>query len=720
MVDAVNTAAPVIAVIEGIAQGGDASGIDESTLITAGVSGVDTANLAAYQSAISAAADGALDTVAEIQAMIDAVNTAAVITLVIPNDRMVNAVGFFTGVNLDPDGIASATDAGGNVIEVVADQTGPFESGSYDILWSATSAGRTISATQSLKVIPKVNLATPITTTEGNTLAVEVLLSGQAAAYPVTVSYIVSGTAVEGDDYTVDPTGSVTISEGTMASISLSITADGVAESEETVVITLGEPTNAVLGLSSEQVITIVEENLPPQVTLQVSQAGVVGSSIAQNAGTAMINPEIVDANAADAHTVDWTNALLTLPEATVVVVDGEGPEFPYEVLTFEPADLTTGVYLVVVDVNDGVNSVSVAASINVLAQAPDLSEESDSDGDGTSDADEGAGDSDGDGIPDYEDNITSSNTIMTNSGVMESEPGTTLRLGTIALTTERNEASVTEADISIVENITEDQSYDYPADLTDFEVTGAEFGHSYIVVMQLSVAITEDAVYRKYSVRGGWADFVENATNAISSAMTVEGVCPELGSDAYTPGLTAGDNCLQLWIEDGGPNDADGVANGTLIDPAGVAVKVIGTPTDNSEVMLQEIVITADGVDSTQITVTAYDDQGIGLEHMSVTASMLVPGVVVSDFVEQGGGVYTATVNAGMTAGTGPVTVVIDNGEMSIVLVSARLRLAAVSVPKSGGGGCTVATDNSADASLLLLLIMAGLLLARRRYQLR
>jgi len=117
-------------------------------------------------------------------------------------------------------------------------------------------------------------------------------------------------------------------------------------------------------------------------------------------------------------------------------------------------------------------------------------------------------------------------------------------------------------------------------------------------------------------------------------------------------------------------------------------------------------------------VTVTAYDDQGVGLEHMSVTGSMPLMGVVVSDFVEQGSGVYTATVTGGMTAGSGPVTVVIDNGEMSVMLVSARLRLTSVSVSKSGGGGCTVASDGSADASLLLLLIIAGLLLARRRYQ--
>ena len=144
----------------------------------------------------------------------------------------INAVGFLTGVNLDPESVASATDSGGTVINVVADQTGPFQSGSYDIVWSATSAGNTVSATQSLKIVPLVNLATAITTTEGNSLELKVLLSGNAADYPVTVPYTVSGTAVEGDDYTVDPSGSVTITEGTLAIISLATTADTIAGNE--------------------------------------------------------------------------------------------------------------------------------------------------------------------------------------------------------------------------------------------------------------------------------------------------------------------------------------------------------------------------------------------------------------------------------------------------------------------------------------------------------
>ena len=657
--------------------------------------------------------------------------TAAVepstITLVIPDDRVVKAVGYLTGVNLDPEGIAGATDGDGNAIDIVADQTGPFQSGNYDIEWSATSAGGTVSATQSLKIHPLVNLATAIKTTEGDSLDIEVLLSGQAADYPVTVPFAVSGTAVEGEDYSVGSTGSVTITEGIMASVSLSITADDVAESEESVVITLGEATNAALGLSREQVITILEENLPPRVALQVSQDGVVGSSIAQDAGTAMINPEVDDANATDTYTVDWTNAQLMLPEASVVIVDGEGAGFPYEMLEFDPADLTTGVYVASVDVSDGVNSVSAAVSINILAQAPVLSEETDSDGDGISDADEGAGDSDGDGIPDYEDNINVAyvayvaNTLASSTGVIQSEPGTTLMLGGIALGLGNNNVMVTESEIAATENVAEDQGYDYIADLIDFAVTGAEFGHSYSLVVPLTVALPEGAVYRKYSAPGGWVDFIENATNGLSSTMAVEGICPELGSDVYIPGLTAGDDCLQLLIEDGGPNDADGVANGTLVDSSSIAIKYIGTPSDSSEINLSSAQLTANGSASTTVTVTVLDAEGVGLEHMSVSASVAVSGVGVGTFVEQGSGVYTATLTAGNTAGSAAVVAVIDNGEASVTVSSDPITLKAVTPPSSGGGGgCTVATDGSADASLLLLLIMAGLLLARRRYQLR
>ncbi|EHQ91903.1 cell wall-binding repeat-containing protein [Desulfosporosinus youngiae] len=89
MVTAVNTAAAeeqaaaakaaAIAKIDGIAKDGDAAGVTLQDLIDAGVAEADVlaANLEAYQTAISAAEDEALDSTEEIQAMVASVNEAS-------------------------------------------------------------------------------------------------------------------------------------------------------------------------------------------------------------------------------------------------------------------------------------------------------------------------------------------------------------------------------------------------------------------------------------------------------------------------------------------------------------------------------------------------------------------------------------------------------------------------------------------------------------------
>ena len=626
------------------------------------------------------------------------------ITLTSPDDISVNAVGYLTNVDI---GTATARGGDGD-ITVTASRVGPFQSGSHEIVWTATdSVGSIETATQMIKVHPLANFCTNMLTTEGSKPEAHIWLSGHAAVYPVMIPFEVSGTATEGDDYAVTQSGTITIEEGTFGTINLNIVADGDAESEETVQIILGDLVNAARGVASAQTWSIVEGNLPPNAMLMMSQDGVIGNTLVADGGTVTVSVIITDANGGDQHTVDWMDAL-GLPNA---VVDTSG-----QALSFSAAE--QGAITIFVDVSDGMDSITVSSSAVVLVTAPTLAFDADTDGDGISDAAEGYGDSDGDGMPDYQDNIAASNVVPMDNGFMQTEACTLVSLGAASLVMGDNNVTVSESEL-VALGMVVDAGYDYPSHLVDFAVTGADLGHTYKVVMPLSQPLPNGAVYRKYLGENiGWQMFVENADNAVATASALKGACPHTGSEAYTPGLTAGDNCLQLLIQDGGPNDSDGAVNGTTTDTGGIAVKFIGTPSKNSEVILRQTVITANAVDSTVVTVTAYDDQGVGLEHMSVTGSMPLMGVVVSDFVEQGSGVYTATVTGGMTAGSGPVTVVIDNGEMSVMLLSARLRLASVSVSKSGGGGCTVASDGSADASLLLLLIIAGLLLARRRYQ--
>ncbi|MFL2495055.1 MAG: hypothetical protein ACJ0RL_05480 [Porticoccaceae bacterium] len=145
--------------------------------------------------------------------------------------------------------LRSATDGDGNPVSVSADQAGPFESGSYTITWTATDAdGNTTSATQSLKVNPMANLGPSRSTAEGATPEVKVELSGMAAEYPVVVPFSISGTATEGDDFTVTQSGSISIAEGSSGIINFNIASDEVAESDETVIIRISSPTNAALG----------------------------------------------------------------------------------------------------------------------------------------------------------------------------------------------------------------------------------------------------------------------------------------------------------------------------------------------------------------------------------------------------------------------------------------------------------------------------------------
>ena len=241
------------------------------------------------------------------------------------------------------------------------------------------------------------------------------------------------------------------------------------------------------------------------------------------------------------------------------------------------------------------------------------------------------------------------------------------------------------------------------------------------MVTIPLSVPSSSTATYRKYVNENiGWQMFVEDASNMIMSADSSNGVCPAAGSDEDGPGWYIGDDCLQLMIEDGGPNNADGLANGVVIDPSGVAEKFIGTPSANSSAVLGANDLNANGTDSTSITVTAVDDSGMPLEHLSVSGSIDLSGSTVSGFVEQGEGVYIATVTAGTTSGTGPVKIDISNGQLSVTIYSDSLTLNNVSttpVESSGGGGCAVSTNTSGDNTLVMMLLAAVLLLIRRRY---
>jgi len=103
---------------------------------------------------------------------------------------------------------------------------------------------------------------------------VEVSLSAPSGK-PVEVPYTLGGTAEFGVDYSLPP-GPLVIPAGqTTASILVTIINNGDNyETEETIILTMGAPLNATLGVPSEHTLTVTASPVPPTVSFaQLSQA---------------------------------------------------------------------------------------------------------------------------------------------------------------------------------------------------------------------------------------------------------------------------------------------------------------------------------------------------------------------------------------------------------------------------------------------------------------
>jgi len=509
-----------------------------------------------------------------------------------PNDIVADATGLFTTVNL---GHASAIDNVDGALIPRAYSSGIFVPGQHDVTWVAyDKAGNRGSAIQHVAIRPMANFFPFQVATEGMQVKVSVMLNGYAANYPVTIPYTVGGSA-SADDHDL-ANGEIVIEQGTSGYILFNILEDNISEGAEYIDITMGEPTNAVVGATATHRIKLIEENYAPHAYLSTEQNSRRTSIVFADQGPVTVTATVFDVNRGDQHSFDWS-------QSDNALVDTDVAE---ETFTFDPSALEAGLYEVTVKISDNGEpalSTQVTTHIQVQGAAIVLTSQ-DSDGDGTSDVDEGYGDQDGDRIPDYLDDdattnvIPSSSSDMGNGGngnrrVLETQPGLAMRIGEIALGAQSHGSEVSAEQIAALsgEANAVDEHFDNVGGLYDFEVDGlADVGESISVVIPQRNAIPANAVYRKLIPTIGWQDFVVNDKNLIASALGSDGVCPPPGSDEYVSGLHAGDWCVQLTIEDGGPNDNDGIANGVVVDPGGVGVKRSVTTTTDTPVVDQTV----------------------------------------------------------------------------------------------------------------------------------
>src|SRR3569623_559464 len=435
---------------------------------------------------------------------------------------------------------------------------------------------------------PQANLNLDEVVTPGSTATVAVTLTAPASHYPVIIPFVVGGTAVVDRDFVL-PGNDLVINSGLHGEMTVTTLVDPNSNGVDKVVnFSMTEPLNASIGQVSSHTITIAQGNVQPKVDLKAQQIGRQTRLVTTGGGLVTINAVVSDVNTADTFTYNWGGSSRTLTN----LANSGGNQ-----CGFDPSSLTPGFYKVVAAVTDSATPpglTNVELQLQVLPAPPDLTG-NDTDGDGPTDTVEGFGDVDNDAIPDYLDSITMAPNVLQQQAlradrfVIRTLSGLSLRLGDISGAVGSGSALVSTQDIgrlgsgegSPVTNSVD--TYINSAGFYDFEVHDMPIPRmSVLVVVPQATVIPASAVYRVYTKSLGWRDFAVNDRNAVFSAPAVNGLCPLPGDLVYFAGLTAGHECVELRIEDGGVNDADTAVNYVVRVTGGVAVspQAAGKPT--------------------------------------------------------------------------------------------------------------------------------------------
>ena len=587
----------------------------------------------------------------DIQVEIDSLLPVITLPTDLCGGRAVDGNELYTRIDI---GQASAVDRFGNTLPVsTINGATRFPPGINLVYWQATDAdGNTAIKTQRVCVNPLISIAKDQTVTEGETVKVGIYLNGISPEYPLLVPFTVSGSAQISDHTAFD--GVIEITSGTETFISFDILNDAEIEADETVIFALTDVNN--LGPKNIHTATITEGNIAPKTKLSVSQNNQERLTVTQDGGMVTVSSSIFDPNVFDKFEYFWEESSGNLTNQATQINQ----------YMFDPAIVDLGLYKFTLTVNDNGTPVGRDLEyvyIEVVESLATLSNQ-DSDGDLIPDYLEGYQDNDADGVPDYLDRYSECNVLLEELAVqdgfiVEGEPGICLRLGNTAFNSETGGLHITDNDVN-------NAQVDIVADVEAVNIGGIfdfiaydlpDIAQSVAVALPQRNPIPRSAVFRKYRPDSGWGFFVENNDNQIFSTAGEPGYCPPPRSALWTPGLTEGYWCVQLVIQDGGPNDNDGLINGVIEDPGYVGVTLASNTLPEAQ---DDARITAFNDDVTiDLNALISDEDGDSLTISSVTptfgAASLVGNVMTytppQDFAGE------VTITYGVTDGQGGTT---------------------------------------------------------------
>ena len=442
--------------------------------------------------------------------------------------------------------------------------------GRHQLTWKATNAADISgTAVQTIDIRPLVSLSKSQIAIRGSTVEFRVLFNGKAPEYPVSVPYVIDAATTAGSNEHNLVNGVASFTEAGQVEVVVPVQLANVSGlSDSQLVVRLDGDINA--GVANTHTIRIREGNIPPIALLQLSQGGVNTTQITPTGGPVTVTARVFDLNPGDTQAFDWSASDTALGDT-----DGNPVN---NTLVFDPTSLTGRHQAQVTVTDSGGATANAQLHFRVVASLPVLQPDTDTDGDGVDDQDEGLGDTNNNGIPDYLDNMPSSNILpqvgnTTNSYLIECDPGVRCGLGKFALTGNSGGVQILDEELGATGELILDPAFEPVGGIFDFVINDLPTpGQSVRIVIPQQAAIPANATYRKYQ-NGRWVSFIENTNNAIFSAPGNPGYCPPPGTPDWTPGLTAGNLCVQLTIEDGGPNDDDGLVNSALADPGAVSV---------------------------------------------------------------------------------------------------------------------------------------------------
>lgn len=453
-----------------------------------------------------------------------------------------------------------------------ANKTMLLPPGRHEVVWTATSTGG-LSATehQVVNVNPLVSFSKSQIAIRGTQAQARVILNGPAPVYPLDIPFAIdSATSASANEYSLTDMVAHFTQAGQVEALVPVLLHNLSGLSDSQLVLRLSDPgTNT--GITNTHVINIRQGNVAPTVTLHLSQGGINASLIVPGGGPVTATAEVTDPNIGDTHTFDWSAS-----ETALVDTDGDPAN---ATRVFDPTGLTGAHQLQVTVTDSASTSGSTQLNFVTVSALPVLNAATDTDKDGLNDVIEGVGDANDNGIPNYLDNMPNSNILpqtvkVTDSYLLECDPGLVCGLGQFALSGISGGVQIQKDELVTIKGLTTDKQFDPVGGIFDFAVRDLPTpGQSVRIVIPQQAAIPAKAVYRKFH-KGAWVSFVENATNSVHSSAGKPGYCPPPGAADWQAGLVEGYFCVQLTIEDGGPNDDDTAVNAAIVDPG-----VVSTP---------------------------------------------------------------------------------------------------------------------------------------------